>query len=244
MHRCPRSILRAGVVAGLVVGGMLAAVPAVALSPTHGTAEVDGVVDEWTAADEVAPLVAVTPPHETRATLSLRYDCAAEVLYARVQVRSGAMLRTDDPAEAYLRLGPGRKRVSGVNGGAGFAWVNRDGDAAEGIEMSTPVPPGEYGSALRVHAKVFDASADGYETVDLAARADDLSVACGDPAARAVGAGGAGDPADPPDPGSAVAGGELVRTGLTNGAGLLAVSGVLILAGLVALRLRQRLASG
>ncbi len=219
----------------------LVSLPAAGAEPSSGTATVDGDVAEWAPADVFDEMVAVTPPHPPRATLSLRYDCAEGTLYAMVQALPGVVLQTLDPAEAYLRLGATGKLVSGTNGDGGFAWVGRSGDAAQGFEMSAPASAGDHLAALRVHAKVPDGSADGYETIDLDPRYQDLSLGCTAPAALRASA-APGDPADPGDPG-AVAPTSLVRTGLAGGPALLAVASVLILAGLLSLRLRRRLAA-
>lgn len=229
-----------GLAAVLLWSVALPAAATTGSTPTAGTAVVDGDPGEWSAADEFGPLVAMNSADEVRASLSLRYDCNAEVLYALVQAVPGVTLRTTDPDEAYLRLGSNGNRVSGADGD--FAWVGLDGDGAQGFEMSASVASGDNSSALRVHAKVIDGSADGYETIDLDPRTQDLSLPCGD-AAVAARAADPQDPGDPGDPGSAVAGGGLVRTGLTDGVALLLVSGVLILGGVVALRVRRRLTS-
>lgn len=199
-----RNALLAGVL--VVAGGLLLLPPpAEALAPGAGPAVVDGSPAEWTPADEVAPLVGNDPPHLARGRVSLRYDCADEVLYALVLAGPGLRLEATDADEAYLRFGTEAKLVSGTDGTDGSApdaaWVDLHDGTAAGIEMSTPLAPGDY-EGLRVHAKLPDDSDDGYETLDLAPRHQDLAVECGeDPAAVAVALTDPGaDPADPADP--------------------------------------------
>ena len=107
---------------------------------------------------------------------------ATETLFALVTAAPGEILKTEDTAEAYLRLGPTGKLVSGLSGNDGvapdFAWVGQSGITASGFEASATVAPGSYPASLRVHAKLPDDSADGYETVDLEPRYRDLTVEC------------------------------------------------------------------
>lgn len=222
----------------LAVGGLLLLPrPAAAVEPLAGSAVVDGVAAEWTPADDVAALVGNDPPHVERGRLSLRYDCDTEVLYALLQAGPGVRFLAIDPDEAYLRFGDEAKLVSGEDGVDGVApdaaWIDHQGDTAAGIEMSAPVAPGTHDD-LRVHAKVPNDSADGYETVDLSPRYQELVLACGtdvDPVSLVRG-GDPADPGDPPDPGDLARTGAPVLPWLAGGGLLLVVVGA-------ALRLRR-----
>lgn len=215
---------------------MLLGAPAAALDPAPGAATVDGSPAEWTPADDVAAVVGNDPPFQERGRLSLRYDCDAEVLYALVMAAPDLRLQAVDPDEAYLRLGSDPKLVSGTDVPDGrapdAAWVDRQGSTAAGIELSTPLTPGRH-DELRVHAKLPDDSADGYETLDLSPRYQGLEIACGaDPAVALIGA-------PPADPGAPPAPTALVRTG-TSGLPVLVVTGSVLLVLGAALSVRRR----
>lgn len=170
-------LLAAGVVVGAPV--LAAATPPY---PTSATAVVDGVTAEWSSSDVWGSLASNDPPHRIVGTVSLRYDCEAGVLHVLVRAAAGETLQTADAAEAYVRLGPSGKLVSGDSGLDGtapdFAWVGAADGTADGFEASAVVAPGEHPAALRVHAKLPDDSGDGYETVDLMPRYSDLAIAC------------------------------------------------------------------
>lgn len=150
--------------------------------PTYATANVDGAPGEWTGADVFGSLFSDHPPHRQLATVSLRYDCATSVLYAYVAADAGVVLQTIDPGEDYLRLGSSGKLVDGTTGDDGiapdFAWVGLSDTGAAGWEASAMVAEGSYPGQLRVHAKVPDGSADGYEVIDLQPRYHDLTIDC------------------------------------------------------------------
>ena len=162
--------------------------PAIAAGPTpsSGTATVDGDPSEWAASDLFADMTAggsATQP--VRAQLSLRYDCATEVLYGLVLLLDGEKAVQTDPGEAYLRIDGSGKLVSGLSGNNGtppdFSWVNGDGTAADGFEASGPLAPGTY--TIRAHIKMIDDSADGYTSLDTIGRDVPLVIECVEPTA-------------------------------------------------------------
>lgn len=221
----------------VVAGGVVSGSPAGALHPVPGVATVDGSSAEWTPADDVAALVGNDPPHLEQGRLSLRYDCEEQVIYALLLAGPGLRLQATDPAEAYLRLGSATKLVDGTDGADGeapdAAWIDRSDGTARGVEMSAPLAPGSY-EAFRVHAKLPDDSADGYETLDLSPRHQQLTVGCD--AGLAVADLALADPSsDPPDPGDPSG---LARTGAPL-LPLLAAVGAFLFAAGVALRMRR-----
>lgn len=240
MSAAERGLRRTVVGATVLVAGALALLPppADALEPTPGVATVDGSPAEWTAADDVAALVGNDPPHLEVGRVSLRYDCADEVLFALVTAGPGHRLQTIDPDEAYVRLGSDPKLVSGEDGADGTApdaaWVDAQGGTAAGIEMSAPLGPGPH-DELRIHAKLPDDSEDGYETVDLAPRFQQLVTAC--PAAAAAAQVALADPPAAADDGAVESDG-LARTGAPILA--LATIGGLLLAVGAGLTIRRR----
>jgi hypothetical protein len=217
MSAAERAVRQVVVASAIVVaGGLLLLPPAGAVTPTAGDAQVDGSVVEWGPGDDVAALFSNDRPHAELGRLALRYDCADEVLYALVTASPGVRLLATDPDEAYLRFGSEPKLVSGTDTADGdapdAAWVDLADGTAAGIEMSAPLAPGTHPD-LRAHAKVPNDSDDGYQTVDLVPRYQELAVDCpGDPVAAAEVAMTTADP--PADPAADPAG--LARTGAPN----------------------------
>jgi hypothetical protein len=184
--RPTRIALGIAATAALTTGSALA-IPALTASaaggsePTYASATVDGSAGEWTSADVFSPLLSDDAPHTELGTASLRYDCDSGVLYAYVKAADGVVLQTVDPEEDYVQL-HGTKVVSGLSGNDGaapdFAWVDKSGDSAAGFEASAAVAEGSYPASLRIHAKVPDNSADGYQTVDISPRFHNLVIEC------------------------------------------------------------------
>lgn len=179
---CRRSV-GASVVAASTLAfltSQLAGAAAAPPEPSYAAATIDGSAAEWNAGDQWGTIVSNDPPMRTVASASLRYDCATNVLSVLVLASPGEKLQTADPAEAYVRIGTSGKLVSGLSNHDGtppdFAWVDQADGTARGFEASASLAPGAY--PLRIHAKLPDDSADGYETTDLNPRYSDLLVAC------------------------------------------------------------------
>lgn len=180
---------RLGAVAGwaALAMGLVAVLPALAGAatapePTYGAATVDGSTADWDAGDAWGTMASNDPPNRTVASVSLRYDCTTGTLFALVTASPGEIFQTIDADEAYIRLGASGKLVHGLSGNDGtapdFSWVDQTGDTAAGFEASAAVAPGSYPASLRIHAKMPNDSADGYETVDLKPRYSDLVIVC------------------------------------------------------------------
>ena len=183
--RSRRVLAGAAIALVALLGPAVAASAAAPPQPTYGSANVNGNTWEWNSSDVWGTLLSNNPNEpggRTFGTVSLRYDCYSKVLYAYVKAAPGKVFRTDDPAEAYLRLGPEGKLVSGESGDNGYApdfrWVGQSGNTARGWEASAKVAPGSYPLSFRVHGKVLNTSADGYETFDLDPRYSDLLIDC------------------------------------------------------------------
>ncbi len=150
--------------------------------PSYATATVDGSAAEWAPGDVWGTILTNDPPHRVVASASLRYDCDTSVLYVLVTAAPGETFMTTDPEEAYVRLGPTGKLVSGLSGNDGtapdFEWISPSGGTAQGFEASAPLDPGSYPASLRIHGQLPDDSEDGYETIDLTPRYSDLSITC------------------------------------------------------------------
>lgn len=231
-----RALRRAVVAAAATVAaGLLLLPPAGALESQPGGAQVDGSVAEWGPGDDVAPLFSNDRPYAEVARLALRYDCDEGVLYALVIAAPGVRLLTTDPDEAYLRFGDEPKLVSGTDVADGeapdAAWVDAADGTAAGIEMSAVLARGSHAD-LRVHAKVPNDSADGYQTVDLRPRYQELSTTC--PAGVAAADLSLSDPPSDPgaDPAEAAGSAGLARTGAPSVPVLVAAGLVLVAAGL------------
>lgn len=167
----PRA-LAAGILATAVVA--IPASGAAPPEPTYAAAVVDGSVGEWDAGDHFADMYrAGRDDKPIESTLSLRYDCDTEVLYALVVVVDGVTaLQLED--DAFIKL-EGAKLVDGSDGDDGtapdFAWLPDE----QGFEASAPVAPGSYGD-LNVHLQVFS---DGEpQTSAVLDRAIDLTIDC------------------------------------------------------------------
>jgi hypothetical protein len=146
---------------------------AAAGQPSAGSATVDGDPSEWSlAADHFSTMGA--NGHPDWGNLYLRYDCDSETLYALVLATDGRKAQQTRPEEAYLRLDGGGKLVSGESGD--FAWVNGDGELADGYEAAGGVSPGSH--TLRAHVLIDDESDDGYTPIDANV---DLELVCEEP---------------------------------------------------------------
>ncbi len=150
---------------------------AAAPTPTYGSATVDGATGDWSlGADLFANMTdAGDPDRDVRAKLYVRYDCDEETLYALVLAQGDEKVRQDRPDEAYVRIDGGGKLI---DPDGDFAWVNGNGERADGWEGAGELAPGSY--TLRAHVLVADDSADGYTPMDVIGRTVPLEIECGD----------------------------------------------------------------
>lgn len=182
-HRGRRRMPSIRSAAAIAVGSLLllaALVPATyaaAPTPAEGSATVDGSTADWSLGATFFSDMsdAGVDGRQVRAKLYLQYDCDAEKLYALVLVQGdekGRQTRTD---EAYVMI-DGKKVIDSTHGQ--FAWVNGDGELADGFEGGAGLKPGSY--TLRAHILVADDSADGYTPMDVVGRNVPLEIDCGE----------------------------------------------------------------
>lgn len=152
---------------------------AVPPAPSIGSAVVDGDTSEWVPGDVFSDMLRAGGnggQTEVESTLSLRYSCASQTLYALALAQPGVTVAANLPDESFIKVG-GRKAVDGMSGDDGiapdFAWVERAGDHAEGWEASLPLVPGSY--TINVHAQVNDG---GSQTSAVPGRSIPLVVQC------------------------------------------------------------------
>lgn len=175
----------------VLLSALIAPAAALAASPSEGSATVDGATGDWSfGADFFANMTPGGSGSNVLAKLYLRYDCDAEVLYALILAEDGQKILQEDPTgdagdltESYLQVDGSGKAVHGGSGNNGtppdFAFVDPDGDVADGFEASASLEPGSH--TLRAHALVADDSQeDGYVAIDTAGRTVDLDIECAD----------------------------------------------------------------
>ena len=185
-RRMRTSTRSAAMIAAGVLAISLVIVPTViAAQPSSGKVTVDGNTGDWSlGADFFANM---TPGGSAGgavlAKLYLRYDCDDEVLYALVLMQNGEKARQNDPPENYIRIDGSGKAVQPSSGNDGtppdFAWVNGDGELADGWEASAPVPPADH--TVRAHIKRADDSDDGYTSLDNIGQNAPMELVCAQP---------------------------------------------------------------
>jgi hypothetical protein len=130
-----------------VVGALLAAAilaPAsfgAAPTPVMGSADVDGNAGEWTSADYFADMTdGGDAGRDTHATLSVRYDCDTETLYALVLTDVPGKAKQDRPDEAYMAI-DGTKVVRASHGDDGSPPISPGSTATADGPTVTRRPP-------------------------------------------------------------------------------------------------------
>jgi len=146
-----------------------------AAQPNAGSATVDGATGDWSlSADFFANMADAGHANAAvRAKLYLKYDCDSEKLYALVLAQNGEQVRQKRTDEAYIMI-DGKKIIDSSHGQ--FAWVNGDGDLADGFEGGAGLAAGSY--TLRAHVLVADDSLDGYTPMDVIGRNVPLDLEC------------------------------------------------------------------
>jgi hypothetical protein len=165
----------ATVATGVLLLSALFAPATLAASPNEGTATVDGATGDWSlGADFFADMTdAGHPDAAVRAKLYLKYDCESETLFALVLAQGEEQVRQERTDEAYIMI-DGTKVIDSTHGD--FAWVNGDGELADGFEGGAELAAGSY--TLRAHVLVADDSADGYTPMDVIGRTVPLDIEC------------------------------------------------------------------
>jgi hypothetical protein len=175
-RRIRPSIRSAGTVAtGVLLLSALLAPVTMAAQPNAGSATVDGATGDWSlSADFFANMADAGHANAAvRAKLYLKYDCDSEKLYALVLAQNGEQVRQKRTDEAYIMI-DGKKIIDSSHGQ--FAWVNGDGDLADGFEGGAGLAAGSY--TLRAHVLVADDSLDGYTPMDVIGRNVPLDLEC------------------------------------------------------------------
>ena len=171
--------------AGLLTFGLVQGAIAAPPVPSSGTATVDGDPSEWVAGDHFADLTrGGVAGRAVVGSLSLRYDCETETLFALVLIDEPDVALATRPENAYLRIGTTGKLVSGESGNDGtppdFSWVDSDGTYAAGYEASAHLAPGSF--TIRSHILILnEEEEDGYDAVDNVSRATPLEIECVEP---------------------------------------------------------------
>jgi hypothetical protein len=196
----------ATVATGVLLLSALLAPAALAASPNEGTATVDGATGDWSlGADFFADMTdAGHPDAAVRAKLYLKYDCDSETLFALVLAQGDEQVRQERTDEAYIMI-DGKKVIDSTHGQ--FAWVNGDGQLADGFEGGAELASGSY--TLRAHVLVADDSADGYTPMDVIGRNVALDIECAEVEPTAT--------AKPPTPKPTEDGGVAPTTGNNQG---------------------------
>ena len=160
----------------LMMAALVPVTSAAAPNPAAGSATVDGSTADWSlGATFFADMTdAGVDGRQVRAKLYLKYDCDSEKLYALVLAVSPEQVRQKRTDEAYINI-DGTKIIDSTHGQ--FAWVNGDGDLADGFEGGAALAAGSY--TLRAHVLVADDSADGYTPMDVVGRNVPLVIECG-----------------------------------------------------------------
>src|SRR5690349_24141693 len=167
----------ATVATGVLLLSAILAPTTMAAQPNSGSATVDGATGDWSlSADFFANMTdAGHPDAAVRAKLYLKYDCDSEKLFALVLAQGGEQVRQKRTDEAYIMI-DGKKIIDSSHGD--FAWVNGDGELADGFEGGAGLAAGSY--TLRAHVLVADDSADGYTPMDVVGRFVPLVIECGE----------------------------------------------------------------
>jgi len=178
-RRMPTTRTAAVIAAGslLLLAALVPATYAAAPNPAAGSATVDGSTADWSLGSTFfADMTdAGVDGRTVRAKLYLQYDCDNEKLYALVLVQGDEQARQKRVDEAYINV-DGKKIIDSTHGQ--FAWVNGDGELADGFEGGAALAAGSY--TLRAHILVADDSADGYTPMDVVGRFVPLVIECGE----------------------------------------------------------------
>lgn len=125
-----------------------------------GSANVDGIADEWSVADFYANMHRAGDPNKVvESKLYLRYNCLSQTLYVLVLAEGGISILTQ-PEDSYVKIDGPSALVDGSIIADGiapdFAWIglNPDGTSASGWEASVSLAPGVH--MISVHTQVYN----------------------------------------------------------------------------------------
>lgn len=134
------------------------ATPFADITPTLGSATVDGFTSDWNfAEDHFASLFRAGKSNKpVEGDVYLRWDAGSELLYALVMPKAGHhFFQLDD--DSFIKLGNSNKLIDG-SADSGFAWVSpttlHGVEIAYGWEAAVSMTPGHY-SNLNIHAQIY-----------------------------------------------------------------------------------------
>ena len=124
--------------------------------PTYGSAVVDGDYGEWNLGDDFfANMYEAGNPTKTLLSRAyLRYDCAAQTLYVLVLAATPQTVMANLPADNWVKIYDLTNSPQVDGNSTSFAWINRNGDLADGWEASFGLSAGNY-TMLEIHAQII-----------------------------------------------------------------------------------------
>jgi hypothetical protein len=167
---------------GVMAVSVAAAAPNVA---TGSGITVDGSFADWTEADFFANMHrAGDATKQVESKLYLRYDCATDILFVRVDAVEGVTIPTNNHDNNFVKFGQNDKKVDGNSAPPDgtqpeFAYAGTDG-----WEASFSVGEGSI-TDLNVHAQVENG---GSQTSAVADRAIPMTIDCPEPLTQATAA--------------------------------------------------------
>jgi len=190
-HRHTLALKMSGLAVVLSVLALAVVPPSMAASPpepTYGTANVDGLTNEWVLVSDFFANMhrAGKEDKPIESKLYLRYDCVTGTMYVLVLTEPGIPAIVNNNTAWVAIDNQNNKVVLGISGDDGFppdfAWVAiaYDGDAthARGYEASFNILPGTY--EIITHVNVFDAANQQTSaTIGFPGNGPDLRIVCG-----------------------------------------------------------------
>ena len=124
--------------------------------PTYGSAVVDGDYSEWDLTDDFFAEMheAGRANKDLLSKAYLRYDCASQTLYVLVLAATPQTVMADRPADNWVKIYELTNSPQVDGNSPSFAWINRNGDLADGWEASFGLSAGSY-SMLEIHAQII-----------------------------------------------------------------------------------------
>ncbi len=124
--------------------------------PTYGSAVVDGDYSEWDLTNDFFAEMREAGRAD-KALLSkayLRYDCASQTLYVLVLAETPQTVEANKPSDNWVKIYDLTNSPQVDGNSTSFAWINRNGDYADGWEASFSLSAGSY-TMLEIHAQII-----------------------------------------------------------------------------------------